>query len=126
MSKKGKLTNAEKEQILAKAGDDAAIKRLAKKLDRSVETLTNFLAAQAPQKEAVVEEPVVQTATPAPVDKPSVVDMWGNAKAPSKEMGVVVATERSSSRVDAINKKLGHNTAESIIKRRPDCTARIR
>lgn len=125
--KTGRLSNDEKQQILSKAGNDSALKRLAKKLDRPLETLTKFLDGQKIAEAVVEETPApAPTPTPAPIDAPQYVDMWGNAKAPPKERGVVVSTERSSGRVDAVNKKLGHNTAESIIKRRPDCTARIR
>lgn len=126
MSKRGRLSQVEKDQILAKAQDGAALKRLAKKLDRSLETLQKFVASNITTE---VPPVVIQEETAPPVgsiERPQVLDAWGNPKAASREVGVVVATEGSSSRVDRQNKKMSGNTVENILKSRPDSTARIR
>lgn len=117
--KKGRLSAEEKRLVNEKAGDEAAIKRLAKKLNRSVETLKNAIEVVAPV------EPAPVVAGPTPIERPEVTDLWGN-KSQRKEVGVVVATESTSSRVDKINQKLKKDTVEQILESKPDCTARIR
>lgn len=121
--KKGRLSQSEKDQALAKGGDLAALKRLAKKLDRSVETLQKFVESQA--KTVMEPEQIVAPET-VPNNNVVLTDMYGNPKAPRPEQGVMVATERSSSKVDSINKKMNRNTVEEILRTKPDSTARIR
>lgn len=123
--KKGRLSAEEKRLVNEKAGDEAALKRLAKKLNRSVETLRTAIVVTTVEVEGNTEDVVAEDSGPAPIERPEVTDLWGE-KPKRKEVGVVVATERTSGRVDKINQNMKRNTVEQILESKPDCTARIR
>lgn len=115
--KKGRLSAAEKEAISSKSGDLASLKRVAKKLNRSLDTVQKYLDTVA----------VVETveANDVPKQVSEITNAFGE-KSTRKESGVVVATAQSSSRVDSVNKKMKSSTVEQILESKPDCTARIR
>lgn len=123
--KKGRLSAEEKRLVNEKAGDEAALKRLAKKLNRSVETLKGAIQVAPAVEVQGNTGDVAEDSGPAPIERPEVTDLWGE-KSQRKEVGVVVATERTSGRVDKINQKMKRNTVEQILESKPDCTARIR
>ena len=122
--KKGRLSQSEKDQISAKAGDQAALKRLAKKLDRSMETITKYLDSRIDEVDQTVE-PIPEVPKANPVARPEVLNAYGEP-VHRKELGVVVATQQTSDRVDKQIKRVNGNTVENILKSRPDSTARIR
>ena len=119
--KKGRLSTEEKKSIEAKVGDVAALKRVAKKLNRSMDTVQKYVDSL---KVEAAPEPIEEAKPVNPIGRPEVTDAWGDKQ--HKETGVVVATQATSDRVDKMNKKIKRNTVEQILESKPDCTARIR
>lgn len=120
--KKGRLSADEKKSIEAKVGDVAALKRVAKKLNRSLDTVQKYVDSLKVEATPEVVEEAKQPVNP--IGRPEVTDVWGDKV--HKESGVVVATQATSDRVDRMNKKMKKSTVEQILESKPDCTARIR